>query len=145
MAALSSVLVWKIPWTEKPGRLQSMGSQWIRHDWVTEHACTYPHKNNNCARMTKVVKKKKKNWTMPQLNTRSRKGIRNWKHKNKTLYFPLIITKPCDHPISTIHENLLYFSIFTETFPMVVYMCLLLHSAYSPNNLFSLYPSKSDI
>ena len=28
----SSTLAWKIPWTEKPGRLQSMGSQRVRHD-----------------------------------------------------------------------------------------------------------------
>ena len=28
----SSVLPWRIPWTEKPGRLQSMGSQRVRHD-----------------------------------------------------------------------------------------------------------------
>ena len=32
MATHSSTLAWKIPWTEKPGRLQSMGSQRIRHD-----------------------------------------------------------------------------------------------------------------
>ena len=31
----SSTLAWKIPWTEEPGRLQSMGSQRVRHDWVT--------------------------------------------------------------------------------------------------------------
>ena len=29
-----SILTWKIPWTEGPGRLQSMGSQRVRHDWV---------------------------------------------------------------------------------------------------------------
>ena len=29
-------LAWEIPWTEKPGRLWFMGSQRIRHDWVTE-------------------------------------------------------------------------------------------------------------
>ena len=28
----SSTLAWKIPWTEEPGRLQSMGSQRVRHD-----------------------------------------------------------------------------------------------------------------
>ena len=28
----SSTLAWKIPWTEEPGRLQSMGSQKVRHD-----------------------------------------------------------------------------------------------------------------
>ena len=35
MATHSSTLAWKIPWTEKPGRLQSMGSQKVRHDWAT--------------------------------------------------------------------------------------------------------------
>ena len=34
----SSILAWKIPWIEEPGRLQSMGSQRVRHDRVTEHA-----------------------------------------------------------------------------------------------------------
>ena len=32
MATHSSTLAWKIPWTEKHGRLQSMGSQRVRHD-----------------------------------------------------------------------------------------------------------------
>ena len=32
MATHSSTLAWKIPWTEGPGRLQSMGSQRVRHD-----------------------------------------------------------------------------------------------------------------
>ena len=31
----SSTLAWKIPWTEEPGRLQSMGSLRVRHDWAT--------------------------------------------------------------------------------------------------------------
>ena len=34
MATHSNILVWKIPWTEEPGRLQSMGSQRVRHNWV---------------------------------------------------------------------------------------------------------------
>ena len=34
MATHSSTLAWKIPWTEEPGRLQSMGSLRVRHDWV---------------------------------------------------------------------------------------------------------------
>ena len=32
MAIHSSTLAWKIPWTEKPGRLQSVGSQRVGHD-----------------------------------------------------------------------------------------------------------------
>ena len=35
MATHSSILAWKIPWTEEPGRLQSMGLQRVRHDWAT--------------------------------------------------------------------------------------------------------------
>ena len=31
----SSTLAWKIPWMEEPGRLQSMGSRRVGHDWVT--------------------------------------------------------------------------------------------------------------
>ena len=32
MAAQSSTVAWKTPWTEEPGRRQSMGSQRVRHD-----------------------------------------------------------------------------------------------------------------
>ena len=41
MATHSSTLAWKIPWTEKPGRLQSMGLQRVRHDGATgrTHLC----------------------------------------------------------------------------------------------------------
>ena len=35
MAIYSSTLAWRIPWTEEPGRLQTMGSWRVRHDWAT--------------------------------------------------------------------------------------------------------------
>ena len=35
MVTQSSILAWRIPWTEKPGRLQSTGSQRVGHDWAT--------------------------------------------------------------------------------------------------------------
>ena len=35
IAAHSSALTWKIPWTEEPGRLQSRGLQRLRHNWTT--------------------------------------------------------------------------------------------------------------
>ena len=35
MAPYSNTLAWKIPWAEEPGRLQSMGSLRVGHDWVT--------------------------------------------------------------------------------------------------------------
>ena len=33
MATHSNILAWRIPWTEEPGGLQSIGSQRVRHDW----------------------------------------------------------------------------------------------------------------
>ena len=41
MATHSSILAWKIPWTEEPGGLQSMGSQSVGHDWVTQHSAQH--------------------------------------------------------------------------------------------------------
>ena len=35
MATHSSTLAWRLPWREEPGRLQSMGSQRVGHNWVT--------------------------------------------------------------------------------------------------------------
>ena len=45
MATHSSTLAWKIPWTEKPGRPQSMGSQRVGHDWATSLSLSF-HSSN---------------------------------------------------------------------------------------------------
>ena len=43
MAAHSSIFAWRIPWTEEPGGLQSMGSQRVGHNWATECVHTHTH------------------------------------------------------------------------------------------------------
>ena len=40
MATQSSILAWKILWTEEPGGLQSMGSQRVEHDWASIHCAS---------------------------------------------------------------------------------------------------------
>ena len=45
MATHSSVLAWRIPWTEKPGRLQSTGSHRVGHDWSNLAAAAAGHKS----------------------------------------------------------------------------------------------------
>ena len=40
MATYSSILAWRIPWTEELGGLQSMGSQRVGHDWANTHSLT---------------------------------------------------------------------------------------------------------
>ena len=43
MAIHSSTITWKIPWTEEPGRLQSMGSQRVRQDRLSDFTFTFTH------------------------------------------------------------------------------------------------------
>ena len=50
-----SILAWEIPWTEKPGGLQSMVSQRVGHNWVTEHKT-----------LSRKKKKKEKDVTIQQ-------------------------------------------------------------------------------
>ena len=45
MATHSSILARRIPWTEEPGKLQSMGLQRVRHDWAT---FTYQNRRLGC-------------------------------------------------------------------------------------------------
>ena len=41
MATCSSILVWKIPWTEEPGGLQFIGLQRVRFSWAAEQTCMW--------------------------------------------------------------------------------------------------------
>ena len=49
MATHSSILVWRIPWTEEPGRLELMGSQRVGHDYVTNTHTTHTHTHTKFA------------------------------------------------------------------------------------------------
>ena len=51
MAPHSSILAWRIPRIEEPGRLQSMGSRRVRHDWATEQAFAKQHQGQ-CPEMS---------------------------------------------------------------------------------------------
>ena len=52
MATHSSILAWKIPWMEEPGRLQSMGSQRVGHNRVTSLSLSlYFDPRGNCWKM----------------------------------------------------------------------------------------------
>ena len=56
MATHSSTLAWKIPWTEEPGRLQSMGSLRVGHDWATSLSLfTFPALEKEMATHSSVL------------------------------------------------------------------------------------------
>ena len=52
MATHSSILDWRIPWTEEPGRLQSMGLQKVRHNWAT-NTFMFKKKKDSLRKLTK--------------------------------------------------------------------------------------------
>ena len=96
MTTHSSILARKTPWTEEPGGLQSMGSQRVRHNWTTEHAC---HDNKMLYVIPRVTAPWRREW---QLTTvllpgeshaqRSRAGYSPWGHKELDTAEQLILT-----------------------------------------------------
>ena len=56
MAPHSSTLAWKIPWTEEPGRLQSMGSHRVRQDWSDLAAVAAPLFSRNSFEFWNILK-----------------------------------------------------------------------------------------
>ena len=55
VATQSCTLAWKIPWTEEPGRLQSMGSQRVGHDWVILLSLPSAHQKMNGQRKINIM------------------------------------------------------------------------------------------
>ena len=52
MATHSSILAWRIPWTEEPGVLQSMGWQRVRHNPAND---THPHQHSKKKKKTLII------------------------------------------------------------------------------------------
>ena len=59
-ASYSSILAWRIPWTEQPGRLQSIGLQRIGHDW-SDLACMHESERKRKSHRVTVREDKKQN------------------------------------------------------------------------------------
>ena len=70
MATHSSILAWKIPWTEEPCRVQSMGSQRVGHDLNNSNVLVYMHKflENHFKYSTEYVKQISNLTEFPNLN-----------------------------------------------------------------------------
>ena len=62
MATHSSIPAWKIPWTEEPGRLQSMGSQRVGQDWVNPLSWGWKEKKKSILNKCPLVDPKKRIW-----------------------------------------------------------------------------------
>ena len=66
MATHFSTLAWKIPWMEEPGRLQSMGSLRVRHDWATSLSLfTFMHWRRKWQSIPVFLPGKSQGWGSP--------------------------------------------------------------------------------
>ena len=54
----SSILAWKISWTEEPGGLQSMGSQRVGHDWATNTNTSYYARQSKESRLNCTIRRR---------------------------------------------------------------------------------------
>ena len=78
MAPHSSTLAWKIPWTEEPGRLQSMGLRRVGHDWATSLSLfTFMHWRRKWEPTPVFLPGESNGW-------RSLAGYSPWDHKSRT-------------------------------------------------------------
>ena len=79
MATHSSILAWRIPWTEKSGRLQSMGLQRVRQDWATNTYIQLDHLGQKNVREGVQPHSSANNWIKALLSkalpTRARTGF----------------------------------------------------------------------
>ena len=88
MATHSSILAWRIPWTEEPGGLQFMGSQRVGHDWVTNTFTFHFHIPDKSERVRNLrhypicTLRKIRWWIEKLINTHSHKhtsrNTRSW-------------------------------------------------------------------
>ena len=72
MAPHSSILAVIIPCTEEPGGLQSMGSQWVRHDWACTHPINNPRQRDTACMYCRWIVLSERSWE-------KRMQFRKWK------------------------------------------------------------------
>ena len=81
MATHSSILAWRIPCIEEPGRLQSMGSQRVGHDWVISLQSPCSTSQSIILNLFKDVDDDRGCWCLSSLRLAPREQGRNWGNK----------------------------------------------------------------
>ena len=76
MATHSSFIAWRIPWTEGPGGLQTMGSQRVRHTWICTHSTSVPSSKRELIKTDKTATLPKKKFAEKEnKKARSEKNV----------------------------------------------------------------------
>ena len=109
MAIHSSILAWRIPWTEEPGGLQSMESQRVGHDWVTS-AFTF--------RFLEARRLKSRGWQGCAPSRGSRREMSSFLRASGDPRWCFA----CGHVTCPLHHSLLLSSLSLDRESMFVYM-----------------------
>ena len=143
MTIHSSTIAWKIPWTEEPGRLQSMGSQRVGHDWATSLSLMIKTlqkiiiEGTNLNIVKAIYDKPKqtlfsmvKNWKHSPLDQEQDKGV-HFHHNYSTVLEVLAIAIREEKEIKgiQIRKEEVKLSLFADY--MILYLLLLLLSHFS--------------
>ena len=102
IAIHSSILAWRIPWTEGPGELWFMGSQKVRHDWVTNWVTNTTQEEETPARNWKGRQEEKaagERCINTQITT-GQLGLNPWRKLTHTLEFLHLRGMGASHPSS---------------------------------------------
>ena len=96
MATSSSILAWKISWTEEAGGLQSMRSQEVRHDWAQPNVIPCEINYHNLHRSFKINDKMCRKWKTMHRNIMGEKNIPRMllhpaKHREEYFCFVLMV------------------------------------------------------
>ena len=149
-----SILAWKIPWTEEPGRLQSRGSQKVKHGWATEHthtqlvfsrggsAVTYPCCQRLYGAIEDIAKCASRNntvWDSQRVKcvyiiTRQGEKINLvWRHQKRLCVVPEHSGFEC--PASRIQRALLIYFAYSNIYIFQCYSLKLPHPRLLPHGL----------
>ena len=123
MATHSSILAWEIPWTEEPGRLQSMGSQEVRHDLVTK-----PHQQQILAE----IQRSPTRFNISRIKTYI---WFQWRKSSKPIG-PVLPRKCVSIIIINISHNILFLGSFHNPYMPELLQCH--HGTTASHNLFSM-------
>ena len=85
MATHSSILAWRIPWTEEPGGLQSTGSQRVGHNWATSLSLSLSPRV--CSNYSKQFTDSVQSLSNYQWHFSQNKNFLSW---NTFLFFPVV-------------------------------------------------------
>ena len=127
MATHSSILAWRLPWTEEPGGLQSMGSQRVRHNWEQHTQGHYfllqsPQGQPDTRQLWTACKSqsllKWLKWANPK-SAYTASPISSWENHNKGSCHCLCLTLRCSPiwcgvPLTSVSKEL-----WVKTFPFM--------------------------